>query len=190
MAYEIVQPPFTLDFPSMSKKELKAYFEWFLASIPERVGQLVGAIQETIGFEDWQGDFTPSSLDRLGEWFASQVEVRARTNDEIQTIESQTQFRIEIPRWELTNRTFSIALDVGMYVSQVFLQSLPALKWHQPLGGKTFVDYGQPTLVGREIKLGFNPVRMMVTQAYGLADKSRTPADLLEIYNIWIESLK
>ncbi len=33
MTYQIIQPPFTLEFSKMSKNELKAYDKWFRSEI-------------------------------------------------------------------------------------------------------------------------------------------------------------
>jgi hypothetical protein len=38
--YELVNPPFERDLKEMSGKELRAYFDWVLAVIPERMQQL------------------------------------------------------------------------------------------------------------------------------------------------------
>jgi len=184
MPYAAIQPPFTLKLREMPKKELHSYYQWFMESLPQRVNELAEAVRQTPGFECWQADCTPSSLDGLGEWFARQVEVRNRTQEEIQTIQNRQAFPIDIPREELTNRTFSLAMDIGMYLSQVFLKNHPFLKWEQPLGNKRFVDYGQPSLAGFG-PVTLNPVGIVITFTYGLNSKRRTGAGLREIYDIW-----
>jgi hypothetical protein len=184
MTYKIIQPPFTLKFREMSKTELKDYFQWFVDAIPVRLNELANAVRQTSGFETWQPDFTPASLDALGDWFSTQVETRRRTDDELREIGSRSPYPIDIPREELTNRTFSLAMDIGMYLSQVFLRNHPSLRWNQEFGDKKFVDYGQPVLA----EFGpspFNPVRMMVTLAYGLVDKTYAGRRLREVYDIW-----
>jgi len=84
--YSVIQPPFTLKFLEMSKKELKDYNQWFLASIPERIQILAATVKSTEGFEDWEPDCSPQSLETLGEWFARQVETRQLGEQEIQEI--------------------------------------------------------------------------------------------------------
>ena len=189
MTYATIQPPFTLKFREMSKKELKDYFAWFQNTLPQRLDVLTDAVKQTPGFETWQADSTPESLELLGNWFAMQVETRPRTDDEIQEIKDRSTYPIEIPEDELTNRTFSLAIDVGMYLSQVFLKNYPALQWDQPFGSKKFVDYGQPVLVGFGAA-PFNPVGMLVTRAYGVASKSGTGKSLRELYDIWAKMIR
>jgi hypothetical protein len=184
MQYSIIQPPFTLKFREMSKQELKDYYQWFREIIPERVTELARAVRSASEFENWQPDCTPESLDVLGRWFSGQIETRTRADQELQEIKGRSAFAVEVPGEELSNRSFSLAMDIGMYFSQVLLKNNPSLKWEQPFGNKQFVDYGQPVLV----KFGpapFNPVRMMVTLAYGLASKKKTGEALKDIYAIW-----
>jgi hypothetical protein len=173
----------------MSKKELKDYFQWFMDIMPQRLDELTNAVKQTPGFETWEADFTPDSLARLGEWFAAQVETRLRTKEEMQEITSRSTYPIDIPSEELTNRTFSLAMDIGMYMSQVFLKNHHSLRWDQPFGGKKDADYGQPVLVGFGAA-PFNPVWMIVTLAYGLASKKKTGERLRELYDIWAKMIR
>ena len=184
MNYTTIKPPFTLNFREMPKKELREYFDWFQGSLLSRLDILQKAVQETSGFADWQADLTPDSLVELGDWFATQVESRTRTPEEMQAIENRQSHSIGLPREELTDRTFSLAMDIGMYLSQVFLKNNLALRWEQPLGNKKDVDFGQPVLIGFGAA-PFNPVRMLVTHSYGIAGKSSSVKSLGALYTIW-----
>jgi hypothetical protein len=168
----------------MPKTELKRYFEWFMEIRLHRVKVLTEAVNGTAGYEEWLSDETPASLEALGKWFAEQANVRARTDQELKRINEQLVFPIAVPGEELTTQTFSLAMDIGMYLSQVFLKNHKTLRWDQPLGNKAFIDYGQPVLV--KFKSGpFNPVRMVVTLAYGLVSRKKTAEGLRNIYDIW-----
>lgn len=189
MTYEITQPPFTLKFREMSKKELKDYFDWFQKVLPQRLDELTRAVKQTPGFASWQPDLAPASLDLLGDWFALQVETRSRQRNEIEEIESRSAYPIEVPGEELTNRTFSLAMDIGMYLSQVFIENNSSLRWEQPFGNKKFVDYGQPVLAGFGAA-PFNPIRMLITLAYGVASKKEGGKGLRELYDIWSKLIR
>jgi hypothetical protein len=184
MTYQIIQPPFTLKFREMSKQELEDYFVWFQNILPQRLDILMCAAQQKTEFEIWQPDFTPLSLDLLGMWFAAEVETRVRTSDEFREIERLLPFPIDIPREDLTNRTFSLAIDIGMYLSQVLIKNHPGLEWRQQFRNKKDADYGQPVLVGFG-QVPFNPVSIVVTLAYGIASKKKTGKNLRQIYDIW-----
>ncbi len=196
MSYQVVQPPFTLIFVEMSRKELTDYYSWFMVMIPERVKELAQAVRLTPGFRTWRPDRTPESLAALGQWFAGQVETRPRTIDELRKIDEKLNsgFSNKIDtsgeefNKQLTIKTFSLSVDIGMYLGQVFLKNHSSLRWTQYLSDKRFVDYGQPVLV--EFRGGpLNPVRIMVVLARGLADKTRDGRRLLELYNIWAKKV-
>jgi hypothetical protein len=96
---------------------------------------------------------------------------------------------MDIPAEELTNRTFSLPMDIGMYFSQVLMKNYPSLKWEQPLGNKRFADYGQPCLVGFG-PVSPNPVRIGHVFAHGLADKTYTGKRLREVYDYWAKLVR
>lgn len=148
MTYAVAQPPFTLKFREMSKDELEAYFAWFHEVTPQRVEELSKAVTGSHGFEDWAPDSSPNSLGALGRWFATQVELRARSAVEIGGLLRKAGPPFEVPPEDLTNRTFSLAMDIGMYFGQVILANVPGTEWAQPLKDKKHADYGQPVIRG------------------------------------------
>ncbi len=90
----------------------------------------------------------------------------------------------------LTNRTFSLAFDIGMYFSQVLMKNNPSLKWEQRLGNKRDADYGQPCLVG------FGPVSLNAVRnagtvfVHGLADATHPGKRLREVYDHWANQVQ
>jgi len=189
MTYKTIQPPFTLNLREMPKADLRRYFQWFLEVLPGRIDELAEAVRGTPGFERWIPDRSVASLDTLGKWFVGQVDTRKRSEEEMRRISGHQPFPIEVGGAELTNRTFSLAMDVGMYFSQVLLESCPSLKWEQPLGNKRFVDYGQPVLSGFG-KVTLNPVRVAVTTAYAAAKGNTSHKTLGEIYEYWAQRVQ
>lgn len=187
MDYSTIQPPFTLKFREMSKKDLRAYAEWFHSIMPSRIAILGQVVRSTHGFETWEPDEAPDSLDLLGKWFEGQVQTRQCSPEEIAQTASQLRFPIDIPKWELTNRTFSLAIDIGMYFGKVVLKHVDGARWDQPMGSKNFADYGQPVLIG----LGndsLNPVGVITNVAYAIADGQ--PANLRKLFDTWTKDKK
>jgi hypothetical protein len=184
MAYSVIQPPFTLDFQRMSRSELLAYRDWFHSVSQERIAQLAGAMSASEGFENWTSDFTPNSLVPLSHWFRIQVGTRERTPEELAEIRGGLSFPIEISTQELTNRTFSLAMDIGFYFAEVVLTNIPGTRWDQPLRGRTLADYGQPVLVGLR-PIPTNPMRVMITIARGFADGSEPDDAIPKLYERW-----
>jgi hypothetical protein len=107
---------------------------------------------------------------------------------------------IDLADWELTDRTFSLAMDVGMYLSMVIRAAVPALRWEQNIRAKTSVDYGQPVLKGVG-RVPLNAVHIMAVLAYGVARKREGgpyvvenedrdySGRLRELYDIWFKTL-
>ncbi len=183
MKYKIIQPPF-LNFRERSRKELREYDRWYHTIIQERLALLVECVRATTRFESWEPDHSPESLDRLGYWFEGQVETRFRTQEEIDAILARSPYPIDVPAEELTDKTFSLAYDVGFYISQCFIANYQNVKWTQVFGGKSNVDYGKPALAGFG-GMEFEPVRMMIVLAYGISKGTKDGGQLREIYRIW-----
>jgi hypothetical protein len=188
-AYSPIRPPFqSLKFREMPKKGLKDYNRWFHDVLAQRVGELTKGLNSSAGFESWKPSYTPDSLNSLGNWFATQVETRPHTREELRNI--PLHIREHVSEGELTDRTISLAVDVGMYLSQVFLHNSPTLKWDQIFGSRRFIDYGQPVLVGFTSNLPLNPVHIVITMAYGLVKKTKDGRALREIYDIWSKMMR
>jgi hypothetical protein len=187
--YHLVNPPFERSFKEMSGKELRAYFDWVLASVPERMKELKAEVHRTPGYESWEADSSPISLDTLGRWFSSQVEVRPLTDEETaqnrSTVPEKMSFLLdELPARALNYRTLSLVFDVGLYLSQVILKTCDGVSWQQVRSGKTYHDYGQPVLVG--LSLGrCSPLLLVDVLAEKIADGEEAGNGLRKIYDIW-----
>lgn len=188
MSYETVRPPLADRFNRAPKTALKAYRQWFEAAIPGRIEVLREAVRATAGFRRWKPDLTPSSLDALGRWLEGQVDTRPLTKAEIAAIaaESARTFPIPIPERELSDRTISLAMDIGMYVGEVVLRNVAKTRWDQPLGGKLNADYGQMLLRGPG-SVPFNPIRVVEV----LAQRSTRgiPIELERYYRVNVAGL-
>jgi hypothetical protein len=184
MTYHIVSPPFTLKFFEMSKHELREYAAWFHGAFDERISELTATVRATHGYAEWEANFEPESLRQLGEWFASAVTTRPRTTSEIDELKARSDLQVSVSSAELTNESFSLAIDVGMYLARTFERSYPQLAWKQFLKDKRDADYGQPVLIGFG-KAALNPVRIAVTIAYASAAGKRTGQRLWETFDYW-----
>jgi hypothetical protein len=166
------------------KQELKAYFQWFLSIIPERLDILPRLVNDTPGFESWAADFSPESLSRLGEWFAGRVGTRMRSAREIADIAALSPYPVEVPAEELSDGTFGLAHDVGIYLAEMLRHQHPPLAWIQILGNKQKVEYGHVGLAGFR-GVDFSPVHIAITLAYGIAAKNRNARSLRCVYDVW-----
>jgi hypothetical protein len=184
MSYSIIKPPFARNLRDMSTAELKSYRAWFLEAIPTRIRELQGAIISSNGFENWQPDGSSASIEALGVWLCDQVETRPRTAAEIERIKEKAAFDFGVSTKELTDRTFSLAMDAGMYLGEALRAQFPHLEWHQPRNSKKFVDFGHMVLLGFGQTM-LNPVRILANFCYGIASGKETGARLAEVYGRW-----
>jgi hypothetical protein len=185
--YRVVRPPFEKDFQEMTLDELRSYFEWFLEIVPERVKEMADEVRRAPGFEGWMPDCSPESLDLLGQWYASHVERRPTSSQEMAQMRAGLRGKMPdsiLPTEQLTDRTYSLAFDVGTYLSQVFVKNCPGASWQQIREDKEMNDYGQPVLVGMG-PLPCSPLLLATVLAHGLAKKTKKPERLRELYEIW-----
>ncbi len=189
MTYSPAQPPFTLHFATMDENELRGYYQWFMRVMPTRIEELARAVGDTPGFEMWLPDCSVSSLGPLGLWFTTQVDTRERTPEEIAAMNPTPQFPVEVPTYELTNRTYSLCLDMGMYFGRVMMEHHPSLRWTQLLKPKNAAYFGQPVIV--DFRGGpMNPVWLCITFATRIARGEPDAARLTSLYNIWSADVK
>jgi hypothetical protein len=172
-------------FLEMDKKKLKEFYQWFMLSLPYCIEELMQLIANTPGFESWEADDSPKSLDVLGAWFATKVEKRDFTSEEIEAIKSKQTKLVEFTSWDLTDETKSLALYVGMYYGEVVLRNNPLVKWEQLLSARKFADYGQPILNGVGV-VPINPVRVAHSVAREfITDGKKGGGELRKAYDYW-----
>lgn len=190
MTYSIIDPPFALKLRETSRRDLQEYRKWFQMALPDRLGELTQEIITTPGFEAWEPNLTPESLSSLDVWFAHQVKTRPRTEHEIKEIKSKSHFEFDVADQELTTRTFSLAMDIGMYLGEVIRHNVTNTHWEQLTRNKKLADYGQMLIVGSN-PVPLNPVRVLVSLAYGYAKKhyDAGAGRLLELYGTWSKLL-
>jgi hypothetical protein len=163
MAYELSKPlsrPASLE---MSKSQLKTYFDRFVAAIPER-GLVLR--QELRLSRPWAANYSPKSLPALGDWFGKSISTRLRTPREKREIEARLRFPVEILDWDLSERGYSLAMDVGMYFGEVLRRNHRGSDWVLHL--RKTNNFGQPVLSGFAVAL--NPIQLMVVLARQLAE--------------------
>lgn len=190
-SYLTIKPPFLTPFKDMSKDQSKIYLKWFQEQIPIRIQMLSNYVRSFSEYRVWEPSLNSLALDMLGEWFSDNVKTRTRTPLDILKIHDTSPKLFDIvgiPDYELTDQTFSLSIDIGMYLSQILKKAIPVLEWKMGSKPKNNADYQQPVLAGRG-KLVFNPTRLAIGLAYGLVDKSKKPQDLKNLYEIWLYML-
>ncbi|BEV71197.1 hypothetical protein THUN1379_06790 [Paludibacterium sp. THUN1379] len=171
-------------FIGMNKIELKDFYQWFMASLPYCIEELMQLVMNVNGFENWNADDSPESLDVLGSWFVTQVAKRDFNPQELSSIEDSVGKSVDFSKWELTEKTKSLAFYVGMYYGEVAVKNRLGAKWGQSVSNKSNADYGQPIISGEGI-LPINPVRVAHSIACRVVDGNADGTSLRKAYDYW-----
>ena len=147
----------------LTPSEAEDYFAWYTEQAEKRLLMFVGHVKSFVGYEEWNDDFSPESLKVLGRWLAENVEAEKAPRKELLAwyraaprIQRKTYPTLDawikgmrIPDWDLTLRTYSYCFDIGAYVTQVYLNAFPMLRWEmnpdEP--NRDFLGY-QPVVAG------------------------------------------
>jgi hypothetical protein len=174
----------------MSKEEIHAYYIWFRQITPERISLLENAVIRTRGYHDWRADYSPVSLSPLGTWFVGEVATRpraAKEKDELCAGGPAWFGLAAVEDWELTDKTFSLCLDIGMYLGEVLVRNIPEVNWRLiSTGSKRYVDYGRPVIGPFKI-CDFDPVRNVIIMAQRHAAQSYKEGTLESVYYSLLE---
>jgi hypothetical protein len=188
MSYQIINNlPIDLNFFHKSKAELKLYGEWFFCYKQQRLIELINSVLTTNGFENWEADYSPSSLEMLSVWFKNEVKTEKLSNIEYQQRRASVPDWIEINDYTLTIETYSKAFDIGIYFGEVFIKTY-SLQWKQLFTRKDDVDNGHIVIEGFG-KLVLNPIWLLRIQASKIADGIENPNFLFHLYNTWCNYL-
>jgi len=184
MTYVYFVPPRIKKFRDISAAELGDYKRWFFEVLPSRIAGLQREVNLDAETRDWRPDHSRASIESLGLWLARHVEARARTPEEIDRIKGRLTFEVDVPDWDLTSKTSSLAVDVGMYFGETLRANFPIVEWYQPVKDKRYVDFGQVILRGFG-KAEHNPVRVAANVCRGLIGGRETGKRLGEVYDLW-----
>lgn len=190
--YHLIDPPGSKSFREMSSAEAADYFAWHLSSMDSRISMLEGLVWKERPELEWRADFSEGSLTPLGTWWGTSVETRPRTDEDRELLFSAGPARLAIVDtrdWELTERTFSIAVDVGMYIAKVLLCDNPNFSWRLEKGNRRGISYNQPVLVGTGYS-PFNPSHFAVVGAYAIASGEDGAARITRIFSTWRANLR
>jgi len=180
----------------MTDEQSQYYYGWFLGRIPVRIKELENLVRSTPGFESWKAEETPVSLEALGEWFVTAVKRRPRSQAEkediLRTLDPLKP--ISIQDWTLTAESFSLSMDIAMYLATVMVRNLPGVHWERVTKPRRQVDVNQPVLFGFKVHtlvpmppFPFNPVRMIQVLAYKLAEGREDGSSLRRMYDTWAD---
>lgn len=146
--------PIDYDFSNKSNKQLKLYEKWFNNNKQYRINNLTEYVHSSVDFQDWKSDFSISSLKDLDSWFKKNIETQEISENDYKKLREETPDWINLDKKELTIKTKSIIVDVGIYLGEVFSRN-NNINWTQYLSGK---DNNKGHMVLKLKSINFNPI--------------------------------
>lgn len=190
-----IDPVLPLHFWALSKPQARAFFAKVMESIPERMRQLEELIHERRPKLKWRPDFTEKAFGVVVDVLTECVETRSRTPTEVEKHRAAQPDIFKtigsgIRDWEGTDRSYSIAFDVGIYWALDLQSKEPRMQW-KLCGGKSTYLRNQPILEApnpRRIPpyLSTGPLDNFATTVLRIADNDPHQYTWLEIYRHWI----
>lgn len=179
-----------------SRKEALAVHERLMSCRYERIEQLQRVLADT--GQDLRLD--ASCLQMLNDWFATQVELRDRTERERQEDNEANLARAArhgippgpdpAPQKRLTVHTESVCIDCALFIGEVAIKEAPHLHWTMVTKPKKDADYQQTVLAGfrnayhKDYHIGIE--RVLVAYAYSIPSrKPGTVRPTRPVKGIW-----
>ena len=178
------------DFENITNKEAKAYFEKFVADIPERIAILEEYANKQCG-ANIPFDYTVESLKPLWAWFETVMAVEEMTEEDIKReLSEHADWMKEIILQDTTQETLetiAISLDIAVYFAEVFRRhNAEKIYWTYIARSKRHASYNRPVLKGFINNVDMDAVILMsVATKRSLREKKSDR--LIEIYSKWLE---
>jgi len=192
--YDLLVPPFGSDYYSMTPKQVKENYEWFVSKIPERTRYLSNRIAEDLKIPISELNFSPDSLKTVWKWFLKTARVEKVSKEQVSEMEAQWGHLGEhwIQREQLTVATQFILRDIGMYLGETFIATSKSIHWGYFMKPKNEVSAKRPVLLGffyvgpengyQPFGMPFDPVGVLDGEAYKIISKTKKETDLYDLF--------
>lgn len=184
--YKLMIAPFNHNgFRSLSKKQAEEYFHWYVGQSKARIEQLYEYTQST-GGAAFLCEYTPDSLIDLWNWFETQINMVAKSEEEYQAELEQ------FPEWvhdsiskkRFSVRTLAIITDISFYFAETFIKHNPMVRWGYFTKPKNEVSVNMPVLLEFKSNMKLDPRRIVsvcASESFEQHDKNR----LRNAYRTW-----
>ena len=169
---------------SKRKDIIKPYEDWFLENKDYRIKTLENYIRTFAGFENLQMDFSINSLAEIEKWLETSIKSEVMPEEEYRQLRSAYPPEINIEKWDLTDLSYSILYDVGVYFGESIIHQFPNLKWMQYLStSKLNVDIGHMVIQTKYKNCRMNPIWQIRILGFKLIEKKEPSNLLIELFN-------
>ncbi len=191
MNYELMAPPFEIkEFYEMNKKEAKEHFEWYISEIPHRI-EILKNIYEELGGKKENLDYSINSLEDLWKWYLKNVQIIDKSEKEI------LEEKEALPEWlknekimlkKISIPWLAIAMDISIYLGEVFVRNNPQLQWTFVTKPKKIIHVNKPVIGDfKNDKMDTRHILYVLTLK--IVNNTTNEKALLNLYNVWMEYL-
>ncbi|MCL2387493.1 MAG: hypothetical protein FWC89_08105 [Defluviitaleaceae bacterium] len=194
--YDLLVPPYSLDNYSLTPKQARVAFEWFISKIPERIEYLRNRCAKDLGISVNELDLSPDSLKPLWKWFLETAKIEPTPKDQLAEMIEKWGFLGKESRMinyeQLSVTTQFIARDIGMYFGEVFTTNYEnMITWGYHVKPKN-VDVKKPLLYGffyvendknePPFSMPLDPISTAIGLAGKFFDKTQNETDLYDLF--------
>lgn len=167
-----------------NKDIIKTYEIWFFENKDYRIKTLENYIRTFAGFESLQMDFSINSLSEIEKWLETNIKTEPISEDEFERLRSIYPPEIGIEKWDLTDVSYSILYDVGVYFGELVIHHFPNLKWMQYISAsKLNVNLGHMVIQTKYKNCPMNPIWLIRILGFKLIEKKGNGNLLIELFN-------
>lgn len=174
MTYSYDYIPLCNEFELAGVKEMKAYKEWFLSTLDDRIEVFEGYVRSCEGFEGWQADYSVSSLKELGRWMYVQ----------------SSSDRLYYEDKGITPFFKKVVANISVYFALVFLHKYKRLRWEFNFTKKSYMNYGRPNIAyfGKHVPL--DPAGITTVLFGKMIDGDKGETGLYDMFKFWEERIE
>ena len=180
-------PEFAKRPENFTPKEAKAYYEWYMDVLPQRMTYLTQTCAAEMNVPIESFDDFPNCCKVLWEWFLRHATLQETS--EMERAFMQAQFGYLGENWVLKKRLsdFSelVLRDIGMFLGDSWVKHYPSLRWELITKPKKYVNINKPHVVGFSSQDIFEPIHMARIQATNILDNSQHLQDLYDMIAYW-----
>ena len=154
--YDLLVPPFNEDVTTMTGKQAKEYYDWFLQHIPERVDYFTKRCEDDLDLPAHSINYDPESLVPIWKWFLSTARLEKMPEEELIKMREGAKIFGDsyITKKRLTVATHFIIRDIGIFLGEMWIHNYPQLYWTYSTQTKDSICANKPIIAGFQMTIG------------------------------------
>lgn len=175
--------PYGFDFQNQDGWQLRAHSKWFFENKDHRLSELQNVYHAFCGE---YLDFSPESLKGLSNFFSKAIDTEKLSEEEYAAKRAKVPDDIPIDDYDLTIRSRSLIVDVGIYMGEVMIRNHKNMCWEQykPRSRRN-VERGYMVIrINDNIHRNWiNPIWLIDVQGWKVSRNRFEPDGIYKVYN-------